>query len=169
LAENNYRFDNRSKEQFASDIAKCTAVEKELMIFYVDWLNKNLKDKGQVYTFTDNGIDNSGKLLADNEVDSRPDFVLHSPKGKKHFIEIKFSIKSNPKFHIKMNHVRRCIDEDICIVMFMDIEGKNKRFCILTPSKFKKLLEDPSRIVEFKPWGYKECLRILDGDVDWNS
>jgi hypothetical protein len=164
-----YRFDHRTKEEFAADIAKFTAIEKELMIDYVNWLNSKLKDKTQKYIYYDNGIDNSGKYLESDEVDSRPDFILLTPSGKSRLIEIKFSRNEHDKFHIKLTHVKRCIAEDICLVMWMATETPNKRFCILTPEKLRTLAQDLDRIVKFKPWGYKECLRITDKDVDWNK
>jgi hypothetical protein len=161
-----YRFDKRTKEQFIEDIKNATKVEQALMKYYVGWLNRHNK-RAKSYTYRDNGIDNSGKFL--EKADSRADFCLDTPSGKSHLIEIKFSRKENKNFHIKVTHVNRCITDDVCVVVFMDVDGENKRFCILTPDMLRHMMTKEDRIVKFHPWGGKLCLKIANEEVDWHQ
>lgn len=166
-----YRKDHRTKKQFIKDIKECTLIETELMDSYTKWLNS--RNNGVNYTFIHNGVDNSGSFIPDcKNVTSDADFSLIRirdteilPERK---IEIKFSRKINEKFHIKTSQAKSYIKNDVCLVVFMDIENSEHKFTILTPKILKEKLET-GPIVKYFPWGGKECIEIKREDVKWNK
>ncbi len=158
----NYRKDNRTKNQFANDIIECTKIERELMCLYVDDLNK--RKGGLVYTFIDNGIDNSGKLIEkDREVTTKADFLLKKAKGKDRAIEIKFCRKDFKIFHLKTSQLKSYIKQDCCVVMFMGIDTENIRYTILTPLDMQAVLDGYPDVFF---WGKKQK-RLPIKDFNW--
>lgn len=159
-----FRFDNRSKEQFSKDIKECTSIERLLMEDYVKYLNSRLNKKNH-YKFIDHGVDNSGEFLEAKKVVTKADFLLTHPNQPDRKIEIKFCRKNNSVFHLKIHQLESYIKKDVAIVNWMGIDTPEKRFCILTPQMMKDLLTNGKRIF-FKPW-MKECIRIENKDMEW--
>lgn len=153
------RKDNRTTKQFAKDIKECTKIERTLMTMYVDWLNSKVTDENK-YTFVDNGVDNSGKYIAkDHKVTMDADFLLLRKGRPAYKIEIKFCRTENKNFHLKTSQLEYYIQNNVAVVNFMDVDGANPRFCILKPDDLAQWMEHGEKI-EFKPWGYKECVRF---------
>lgn len=156
-----YRFDSRSKDEFVNDIKDCTVIERKLMEIYVSWLNSTKKNK---YTFSDNGVDNSGKFIEDdNKIHTSSDFILHTEGKRDKKIEIKFCRPLLPRFHLKINQIKKYISTDTCIVNFMGIESETPKFCILTPSMLQEYLNNGNRVVMW----HKECIRFNCKDQKW--
>lgn len=156
-----YRFDSRSEEEFKKHIKECSIFERDLMRRYVKYLNSKSTD---VYEFEDNGIDNSGEFIGeDKDVDAKPDFVLLKNKSIRRKIEIKHCKPERTCFHIKLNHINRCIEEDVCIINWMGTDTNNARFCILTPDILRKSLETGYRC---SMWS-KPVIRFYCKDFVW--
>lgn len=157
-----YRRDNRSVKQFAKDIKESTAIESKLMAVYVSDLSSRRNGK---YKIEDHGVDNTGKLLSDKKVNTKADFVLITPEGKRHKIEIKFSRPHCDVFHLKAGHLISYIKQDCCIVMFMGIESKNPCYCIIRPKEMQKIL-DTAKYISL--WG-KQQVQLPIGNFEWYS
>lgn len=158
------RMDNRSPEQFAKEIKERTAQERLLMLKYVDSLNT--KGKG-LYTFRDHGVDNSGDFIEkESDVTCAADFLLLTPEHMEHKIEIKFSLPNHLKFHLKIAQIKRYIEDDVCIIMFMNAFGKNERYCILTPAELQ-VYHDTLEHIRYFPWGNKLCICIMTDNIKW--
>lgn len=156
-----YRFDHRSEDEFIKDIKECSEFETRLMQLYVSWLNKKSTKK---YSFTHTGVDNTGEFIKnDKEVHSGADFLLDCGDGVSHKIEIKHCKPERSRFHLKLSHINKCIDDDICIVNWMGTDTPEIRFCILTPNDLRKLLGICKQVTMWS----KECLRINNKDVEW--
>lgn len=156
----NYRFDKRSEDEFKKHIKECSLFEHDLMKLYVDWLNT----KKNIYTFSDHGIDNSGEFISDSKnVTSKADFTLHTKDKKDRRIEIKHCKPERSVFHLKTSHVRRCIKDNVCIVNWMNTDGPNRRFCILTPKILSEKLEKGPHV---KMW-MKDVIRFYNNEYEW--
>lgn len=157
-----YRKDRRSVAQFRKDIQESSQIEQELMEVYVSDLSKR---RGVKYTFKDNGCDNTGKLLEDRNVTTDPDFLLITPSGIKHKIEIKFSRPDKEDFHLKDDQLKAMYRHDCCLIMFMGIDTPNRRYCVIKPDKFMEILEKaPKKVI----WS-KDARRLLVKDFEWFS
>jgi hypothetical protein len=131
------------------------------MLRYVNWLN--IKNPDDVYSFEDNGIDNTGEFIAnDKHLSSKPDFLLFKNGKRPRKIEVKHCKPECTRFHIKLSHVYRCIEEDVCIVNWMGVGGKNPRFCILTP----KILSESLKRPVVRMW-QKDAIRFNCDEFDW--
>lgn len=163
------RFDLRSKSQFEKHIKECTLIEKELMQVYVNWLNAKRSTGSPEYTFIDHGVDNTGKLIERScDVDMSADFILRRLGRQDKKIDIKFCRPEHKIFHLKVSQMLEYIQEDVCIINFMGIDGKNPRFCILTPGALAQWLDLGERI-KFRPWGGKEVIRFHNSDFEWHK
>ncbi len=161
----NYRKDKRTVEQFAQDIKDCSYIEKDLMILYVSWLNRNPARVAD-YWFEDFGCDNSGELIKEEgKVSTKADFLLHKPGFADRRIEIKFSRKDNETFHFKLNQLRSYVKNDVCIVNWMGIDTPNKRFCIYTPAQIKQLIASGDQVIFWD----KPCIRIQSEGCKWQT
>lgn len=162
------RFDNRTKKEFANAIKECTDIEQTLIKVYVDWLNSNLDPNQPQFTFSNNGIDNTGKFISHcKDVDCRPDFILHREGKPDRKIDIKFARKHSDQFHVKIQHIQEYLRTDTCIVNFMGIDQEDPKFCILTPQDIQFWFIY-GKLVEYKPWGYKPCIRFKSEDIEWH-
>jgi hypothetical protein len=156
-----YRQDHRDDKTFAENIKKFTKSEFQLMQLYVAWLNKKGK---AIYTFAHKGVDNSGALIKDDKkVTSEADYVLYKDGKRPRNIDIKQSSKDNASFHLKINHIKRSIKEDTAVVNWMDVEGPNRRFCIITPKMLTEALESKDEVIFWS----KKCLRWGVDEVKW--
>jgi len=158
-----YRLDSRTKEQFAADIKAATAQEKILMGLYVEWLNKTKGSGKAPYSFTDNGVDNSGEYLEPGTAHAAADFILHKKGGRDKKIEIKFCRPERPEFNFKVAQMEKYVREDVCIINFMGVETQNRRFCIFTPKDLKEALASGER----KRFWHKDCIRFKTNQQKW--
>lgn len=159
-----YRKDQRSVEQFAKDIKECSKIETQLMKRYVAWLNATKGEGKKIYSFVDNGVNNKGVLLKDEDVDARADFILVKNGAKPRLIDVKFSREPSKKFRIKLTQVKRYLKDDVAIVVFMDLS--QPKFCIITPDRMRGWLKEKTT-VQFAPWGFKEVYEINVTEVRW--
>lgn len=154
------RFDNRSRDEFARDIKECSEIEHDLMVKYVAWLNSMREKDAPEYQFKDNGIDNTGQFIEKcSDITTDADFLLVREGKPPRKIDIKFCRPDRDKFHLKVSQMLSYVQDDVCIVNFMGIDGNNKRFCILPPDQLAWWLQNGERI-KFKPFGYKESIKF---------
>lgn len=159
----NYSFDSRTKAEFAKDIKDATAIESKLMKSYVLWLNFNRRAEPS-YFFINNGIDNTGKYIADRQkVKAHADFLLCRVGRSPRKIDIKFCRKDYKSFHLKVNQLTKYLKDDVCIVNWMGIETPNRRFCIIRPKEIAKLLKTGRRK---RKWS-KDVIEIYNTEVEW--
>lgn len=160
------RFDNRTKKEFISDIKKGHHNELILMNAYVDWLNSQIMDGQYRYYFVDNGVDNTGEFIEnDEDVDMRCDFVLKRQTKRDKKIEIKYCKKYYDKFHLKINQVLEYVQNDVCVINFIGVENNGiAKFCILPPDELHSWLKAGKQI-KFKPWGYKPCICLPVSEI----
>lgn len=161
------RYDVRTKEQFKDDIKKATATEAVLMAVYVDWLNTNLDaDK---YTFSDHGIDNTGEFIEDGKkVTHDADFILQRKGKRNKKIDIKFCREERTCSHLKVSQLDSYVQDDVCIVNFMGLNGTNPRFCIIPPKDIVEWLRVGER-VKFFPWGGQLCIKLPNEEMTWHN
>lgn len=158
---NKFRFDSRTKEEFTKDIKESTDIEAKLMQLYVDDLNKR---KGELlYTFSNNGCDNSGEYLTAKKVSTKADFILHKKGSKDRLIEIKFSKPDVSSFHLKIHQLESYVKQDNAIVMFTSIDDDNIRYTVLLPRNYRDYIDKGERK---RFWG-KDCIRLKTNDFDW--
>jgi hypothetical protein len=119
--------------------------------------------RSKAYKVIDHGVDNSGELLADHQVNTNADFMLQTPDGQKFKIEIKFSRPRNDVFHLKVGHLISYIKQDSCIVMFNGIETEKPSYCIIKPKEMSKILDTAKRITL---WG-KQQVQLPEKDFVW--
>jgi hypothetical protein len=162
-----YRRDGRSVERFAQDLKDCHRVENQLMTLYVGWLNSRIRNDDK-YSFEDNGVDNSGKLLTDKQVTSAADFLLIRAGHSAKHIDIKFCREERKTFHLKVSQLNQYVKNNVAIINYMGSDGENRRFCIIKPDEIKWLLKYGEK-VKFAVWGYKECIRCYVNDFEWHK
>lgn len=156
-----YRFDNRTEDEFKADIKHCSKVEQDLMARYVNYLNS--LGEG-VYTYENNGIDNTGEFIPnDRKVSSEPDFLLKRDGGKPHKVEIKHCNPDRPVFHLKYNHVVSCLMKKATIVNWMGLETDHPKFCVITPEQLEESIKTKKTVVF---WA-KECYRFNCEEFEW--
>lgn len=161
-----YRYDNRSESEFARHISECHKIERTLMKYYVNYLNRN-KRKDTKYSFKDNGCDNTGNLIKnDKKVTTDADFLLLREGMPDRKIDIKFSKKDGTAFHLKVNQLKQYIKNDVCIICFCDAHGPNTRFCIITPAMQRQML-NAGKFIKFPQWGNKLVVKCLNSEHDW--
>lgn len=157
----NYRFDSRSEAEFKEDIKHCSKVEQELMQKYVDYLN--LSGDG-VYTFANNGVDNSGEYIKDNKkVSSEPDFILYKDGGRPYKMEVKHCNPERDVFHLKVNHVTSCIMKKAYIINWMGVATFHPRFCLISPLDLEESIKKKLPVVF---WG-KQCYKFNCDEFEW--
>lgn len=156
-----YRFDSRSKDQFAADISKCTQEERLLMTLYAAWSEKQT---GRKTAFANLGVDNSGDFIEDiKKIGKEADFLLVQMDRPNRKIEIKFSRKSNNRFHIKEGQLKFYAENDTWLIVFNGIETDDMTFCVLSPKMMQEAL-----ITGYKClfWS-KKCIRFLNSQLKW--
>jgi len=153
------RRDVRTVRQFKQDIKEGTLREKMLMELWI----KEMKYRGHKISYSDYGIDNSGKFVEVS--DSRPDFEVKI-NGHKELIEV----KSNPFDHkqtFKIWDLKTYIEHSASIVLFFGIGHDKKkidknttRWGLIRPKEMEyMLLSKPVQKGDAK-WGYKEVVII---------
>lgn len=149
----NYRFDERSEEQFKHDIRDRTMEERSLFLMWLDLLEK---ESGRRPKYKDTGCGKTGEFLADGEVSTNPDFEV---EGFGH-VEVKFSkprLKS--VFHLKAGQVKQYVKQGATILMVNGTDEQVPEFTMLKPEALKRIT-DSCKVVNWKGFGHKPAYRI---------
>ena len=161
-----YRKDNRTTKEFASDIKHRTAKEK----FLIELYKKEMAHRGHIIEIKNFGIDNSGSLL--KQADCRADY-LEILDGVERLLEVKCS--PVPKITFKIHNLKQYIKHNTSILVFWSvghidknpttIDYENTRFGIISPKNIQNLLDTYDHYNE-PTFGGKLCLRLYEKDFD---
>lgn len=146
----NYRFDNRSKKQFADDIKNSTRKEKELLNCWLDYLEKR-NNKRPGFKYAGCGSD-KGEYLDIKNVSTDADYEVDGYG----LIEVKFSKKKlNKVFHLKINQVKSYINQGATILMVDGADTKSPYFTLIDADTLK-IIQDDCKIKAWAGFGYKQ-------------
>lgn len=119
---NNYRFDNRSKDEFKTDIKRATKIENWLIDLWV----REMTLRGHDVKYFDNGVDNSGEFV-DNP-NSSSDYKIKF-NGKTEFVEVKTSpIGNDKKSSFKVDSLKACLRNHASMLVFYNIATRSNEF-----------------------------------------
>jgi len=156
----NYRFDDRSKEQFEKDIKNHTMEERALFLLWLDLVEK---ETGTRPKYKDTGCGKSGDFLEDKEVSTDPDFKVEG-YGE---IEVKFAKPLLTRsFHLKINQVRSYHKKGATILMVNGADEEVPTFTMLKPKALAAIMKDCKQ-VPWKGFGYKMSYRIAVKRFVW--
>lgn len=157
----NYRFDRRSKEEFAADIKSSTQTEAVLLNL---WLNYMERTTGQRPTFRHTGCGpDDGEFLEDKQVTTHADYEV----GGIGLLEVKFAKKMLDKvFHLKVRQVDSYLRQGATILMVNGSDTDSPVFAIISPDT----LRDITDTCEVRPWqgfGNKRAYKIPVSRFIW--
>ena len=149
----NYRYDNRSEDQFKKDIKSRTQEERALFILWLDLIERT---SGVRPKYTDTGCGQTGELLTDKEVSMDPDFNVEG-YGK---VEVKFSKPLLDKFfHLKASQVKSYLRDGATVLM---INGSNEdvpQYTMLKPPALQDII-DTCKVIPWTGFGGKPSYKI---------
>lgn len=155
-----YRQDGRDEETFRRDIKKSTIAEGKILRKWLDYLER---ETGIRPDFRDNGCDNSGKLLSDQEVNAAADYAVDGYG----LVEVKFSYpKLERFFHLKVGQVRRILKDKAYLLFANGWRTRNPTFCLVSPERLRVVTQGLKEI----PWqgfGGKMSYRISVKRFRW--
>ena len=158
----NYRFDDRSKEQFEKEIKERTIEERSLFLLWLDLIER---ETGRRPSYSDTGCGRTGDFLEDGEVSTDPDFNVD---GYGH-IEVKFSKPLLKKvFHLKASQVKSYLKQKATILMVNGAELDAPEFTMLKPRALKNIIET-CEVIPWKGFGNKLSYRIPVNKFIWRS
>lgn len=157
----NYRFDKRSKEEFAADIKASTKTEAVLLNLWLDYVEKNT---GNRLKFRHTGCGSKkGEFLEDSKVTTHADYEVEGVG----LLEIKFSKKLLPKvFHLKVRQVESYLRQGATILMVNGSESDIPLFTLIDTAALQAITED----CEVRPWagfGNKRSYKIPMSRCVW--
>lgn len=155
-----YRRDNRSVKQFKKDIAEGTATEAEIIRMYIEYFEEKY---GLYVDVQNNGCDNSGKYLREDQINAGADFKLNG-----RLVEVKFNNEKLDYFHFKQSQLESYLKQGAVVLWVNGWDTKRPRFTVL---RKKHLLDIKRRgkLVTFDGWGGKKCYRLYTEDYNWYS
>ena len=154
-----YRFDHRTKKEFAEDIKSST--KEELRLFKL-WL-KNKTPPGTKFKATGCGSD--GEFLSSAKASSEADFYVDGIGP----IEVKFAKPFLDKvFHLKVTNVLSYIKQGASILMFNGSDTKNTTYTLIPPIILQEI-KDTCKIVDWQGMGAKPCFRINIDMLKWET
>lgn len=156
----NYRYDNRSEDQFKRDIKSRTKEERTLFMLWLDLIEKST---GKRPGYSDTGCGQSGELLKDSEVSLDPDFHVEG-YGK---VEVKFSKPLLKKFfHLKASQVRSYQKEGATILMINGSDMPIPDFTMLKPAALQEII-DSCKVIPWTGFGGKPSYKIPVDKFIW--
>lgn len=158
----NYRFDERSKEEFEKDIKSHTMEERALFLLWLDLIEK---DTGSRPKFKDTGCGKDGAFLDDKDVNTDPDFEVEG-YGE---IEVKFAKPMlNRNFHLKTNQVKSYLKKGATILMVNGSGEDVPTFTMLKPTALQAIM-DECEVINWKGFGWKPAYRIAVNRFLWRD
>lgn len=156
----NYRFDQRSEEEFLKDIKNRTLEERKLFFL---WLDLVQKETGTRPIFKDTGCGKDGDYLEDDQVSTDPDFEVEG-YGK---LEVKFSKPiCETFFHLKEGQVKSYYKSGAIILMINGARSEIPTFTMLKSETLKDII-DTCKLVPFAGFGYKMSYKIPISKFVW--
>lgn len=157
---NDYRKDWRTDEQFESDIKKAHKIEKDIIEAYAEHLRITLNKEVIV---EDNGVDNSGEMLALKDVTSKADYKVNGA-----LVEVKFNKNMMNDFRFKKGQLNSYLKQGAFILWVNGWETKEPEFALLSPFKLKDI-KNTRKAFPYKYWGYKMCYELRRHSFTWNT
>lgn len=156
----NYRYDNRSEDQFKKDIKSRTQEERSLFLAWLDLIEKTT---GKRPSFTDTGCGQTGELLTDKEVSMNPDFYVEG-YGK---VEVKFSKPMLDKFfHLKASQVRSYCKSNAIILMINGASEPVPQYTMLKAVALQDII-DTCKVIPWTGFGGKPSYKIPVDKFIW--
>lgn len=156
----NYRFDNRSEEQFRKDIKSRTAEERSLFILWLDLIERT---SGNRPKYNDTGCGQTGELLTDKEVSMDPDFYVEG-YGK---VEVKFSKPMLDKFfHLKESQVKSYVRGGATILMINGSQERIPQYTMLKTPALQDII-DTCKVIPWTGFGGKPSYKISVNKFVW--
>lgn len=159
----NYRKDYRSDEEFRRDIKVSTMAEKKIIGRWINLIENTTGNRPEV---RDNGCDNTGEYLDDNEVSCDADYYVDGHG----LVEVKFS---NPLlqnvFHLKVGQVQKILSDKINILFAngWGVKGQTTFSFITSDQLGTALLK--AREVNWRGFGGKAAYRFKINQFHWES
>ncbi len=161
----NYRKDYRTTEQFEQDIKYRTAKEK----FLVELFRKECEYLGYTCSITNNGIDNTGKLV--KKSDCKPDYKIVIDTGVTKYDWL-CEVKNSPvatKWTFKVYHLQQYVKQGANILIFWNtgridkcpenIDRANTRWGVIECVSIEKMLDKYTPYKEYM-FGNKLCIKV---------
>lgn len=156
----NYRFDDRSPEEFRREIKDRTLQERSLFLLWLDMLERVT---GIRPSFSDTGCGRTGELLKDDEVSMAPDFEVEGYGA----LEVKFAKPLLEKnFHLKANQVKSYRDKGASILMVNGADTETPMYTMLDTKALASIIND-CIIVRWHGFGHKPAYRIPVNKFLW--
>jgi|SRR5689334_2315186 len=156
----NYRYDNRSEDQFKKDIKSRTKQERDLFLAWLDLIEKT---SGTRPKYTDTGCGQTGELLTDSQVSMDPDFSVEG-YGK---VEVKFSKPLLDKFfHLKASQVKSYLRDGATILMINGSDEKVPQYTMLKAAALQDII-DTCKVIPWTGFGGKPSYKIPVDKFIW--
>jgi hypothetical protein len=156
----NYRFDERSEDEFKRDIRKHTIKERELFFLWLDLVER---ETGNRPNFRDTGCGKNGEFLEDKDVSTDADFDVEGYGS----IEVKFSKPMLTKsFHLKVNQVKAYHKKNVTILMVNGCDEPIPTFTILKPDSLENIMKT-CKAIAWRGFGGKQAYSIPVKQYIW--
>lgn len=149
-----YRFDNRTKEQFAQEIKDGNRIERKL-------LERWLPTVGNP-SYTDTGCGNDGEFLAFEDVNTDPDFHVDGIGS----VEVKFARPIPANFHLKVSQVKQYIEQNAQLLMVLGAGKEFPKYTLISVDDLQFLLDACDHVV-CRQFGNKKAIRVPAEWIEW--
>lgn len=156
----NYRYDNRSEDQFKKDIKSRTREERRLFLLWLDLIEHTTGTRPK---YNDTGCGQTGELLQDSQVSMDPDFHVEG-YGK---VEVKFSKPLlNKFFHLKAAQVKSYHKDNATILMINGSDEPQPQYTMLKPAALADIMAT-CKIIPWTGFGGKPSYKIPVDKFVW--
>jgi hypothetical protein len=155
-----FRKDWRNDEQFARDILEGHVIEANIIMEYADYLRRVYSIEVEI---KDNGVDNTGAVLNNDEVDARADYLLNGQP-----IEVKYIKEHADEFRLKKEQVLSYIEQGAFILLVNGWMTEKPTFTLIKTERLKEIVQT-KRTKPFETWGYKRCYFLKKYHFQWFS
>jgi hypothetical protein len=161
----NYRYDNRTQDQFIQDIKKGTARERLAISLFKNYLRREFGFTGVI---KENGCDMSGAFIEDGrKVSTEADYLVGEAQLP---LEVKTSAGHIINIHIKAKQLDSYIRQGASILYVNGIEQNVPAFTLWTVEELKHMREIlPTVIPPRNINGGKLSYRINALDYHWRT
>lgn len=112
-------------------------------------------------TVVNNGCDNSGEYLKDEDVSTQTDFTINGRP-----IEVKFNNEHLETFHFKQSQLRS-YEKQRAVILWVNGWKSGKPVFTILKRRHMRRIKAEAELVEFRGWGGKKCYRLNAKDYKW--
>jgi hypothetical protein len=152
MSVNNYKFDDRTKEEFISDMEKGLKAEVRSINTFRNILNiSDVEHPEVIYV----GSDEEGQISYDKDnevanVDLFPDYLLKYKENRRiraHFIEVKVCNPHSQECFFKVKQLEQYKElEKVVILFIMGFDTASPRFVLVKPEEILNLGVRPTKV-----------------------